>query len=183
MSKTIIARWTDWEGRGLEHLVLRIEEARIFAEGVILSGGDQAIAAIYRIQCNLRWRVRAASVSLIEPERTLMLTADGIGNWLDEAGAPLRPLHGAIDIDLSLSPFTNTLPIRRCDLRVGQSVDITAAYVSFPELAVSPDPQRYTRIGERHYRYDSLNGEFSREIEVDADGLVVSYEGLFRRVL
>jgi uncharacterized protein len=183
MSRTVTARWTDWEGRGLEHLVLRFEDTRIVAEGALLSGGEEPVAAIYRVQCNSRWRVRAASISVIETDEALMLTADGIGNWFDEARTPLRPLHGAIDIDLSLSPFTNTLPIRRTRLGIGESVDITTAYINLPELSVTPDPQRYTRLSERRYHYESRDGDFSREIEVDADGLVVSYEGLFRRVL
>src|SRR5262245_18242364 len=108
MSETITARWTDWDGQGLEHLVLRIDDATSVAEGVVLTGGDSKVAAIYRIQCNPRWRVRAAAVSLVEADRALMLTSDGIGNWFDEAHTPLRRLQGAIDVDLSMSPFTNT---------------------------------------------------------------------------
>ena len=183
MANTITARWTDWDGQGLEHLVLRIGETGIVAEGVILASGAQSVAAIYRVQCNMRWRVRAAAVSLVETDEALMLTADGIGNWFDEERAPLRRLQGAIDIDLSLSPFTNSLPIRRTRLEIGESIDITAAYIGLPDLAVRPDPQRYTRIAERRYRFDSLDSDFSREIEFDDDGLVVTYEGMFRRVL
>ncbi|MCK6454853.1 MAG: putative glycolipid-binding domain-containing protein [Alphaproteobacteria bacterium] len=34
----------------------------------------------------------------------------------------------------------------------------------------------------RRYRYESLDSDFARKIEVDADGLVVAYPGLFRRM-
>jgi hypothetical protein len=45
------------------------------------------------------------------------------------------------------------------------------------------DPQRYTCLEpRRRYRYAALDIDFVREIAVDADGLVVTYPGLFRRL-
>ena len=81
-----------------------------------------------------------------------------------------------------MTPFTNTLPIRRLNLKKGQAHDVVTVYVHFPELAISADPQRYTCLEPmKLYRYESLDSDFVREIEVDPDGLVVSYPGLFRR--
>ena len=51
-----------------------------------------------------------------------------------------------------------------------------------PSLEVIPDPQRYTRIDNRVYRFESLDSDFTRDIQVDADGFVVEYPGLFSRV-
>ena len=81
-------------------------------------------------------------------------------------------------------PFTNTLPIRRLGLAQGQTADIRAVYVELPALTVSVDPQRYTCLKPGQlYRYESLDSEFARDIDVDADGLVVTYPGLFKRVI
>jgi hypothetical protein len=49
-------------------------------------------------------------------QRKLELISDGRGKWTDASGNPLPALDGAIDMDLSVSPFTNTLPIRRLRL-------------------------------------------------------------------
>jgi len=50
-------------------------------------------------------------------------------------------------------------------------------------LTVTIDPQRYTCLEPmRRYRYESLDSDFTREIEVDLDGLVVVYPGLFKRI-
>jgi hypothetical protein len=96
----------------------------------------------------------------------------------------LPHLQGAIDVDLSASPFTNTLPIRRLDLPQGRSAEIQVAYVLFPDLSVALDPQRCTCLEpNRRYRYESLDSDFVREIEVDSEGLVMAYPGLFRRIL
>jgi hypothetical protein len=56
------------------------------------------------------------------------------------------------------------------------------AYVDFEELNVLPDAQRYTRLAEDLYRYESLDSDFTRDITVDASGFVVEYPGLFERV-
>ena len=77
---------------------------------------------------------------------------------------------------------TNTLPIRRLDPAIGESVAVTAAWVRFPELTIEPLPQRYTRLAERRYRYESAGGAFVAEIEVDDLGLVTTYEGGWRRI-
>jgi hypothetical protein len=53
-----------------------------------------------------------------------------------------------------------------------------------PELTVTTDRQRYTCIEpNRRYRYESLDSDFTRDIEVDGHGLVVTYPDLFRRVM
>ena len=92
------------------------------------------------------------------------------------------PLRGLVDIDLGFTPATNTLPIRRLAPEIGATVDVTAAWVRFPELTVAPLPQRYTRLSERRYRYESAGGAFVTEMEVDDLGLVVTYEGGWTRL-
>ncbi len=95
----------------------------------------------------------------------------------------LRPdLDEAIDVDIVLTPFTNTLPIRRHPLGVGEHADFLMAWVDVPSLEVHPDPQRYTRLDATHYRFDSLDSDFTRDLEVDPDGVVVTYPGLFERL-
>lgn len=184
MERTIVARWQDWSGTGLQHLVLRIGPATIVAEAmVIATAGEQRIGAHFRIECDGGWRVRRVDAGLLGDSRRIELTSDGNGRWQDGAGRPLPALDGAIDVDLSLTPFTNTLPIRRLNLAAGESADIVVGYILLPAFKVTTDPQRYVCIDPlRRYRYESLDSDFVREIKVDADGLVVTYPGLFRRL-
>jgi hypothetical protein len=89
-------------------------------------------------------------------------------------------------VDLLPTPFTNTLPIRRLRLAVGDSREILVAYVTVPGLELSAARQRYTRLEPRDgrdvYRFEGLGSGFVAEVTVDAEGLVVDYPGLFRRV-
>ena len=55
--------------------------------------------------------------------------------------------------------------------------------VQLPTLTLSVDPQRYTCLqAGQPYRYESVDSDFVRELDVDAHGFVVTYQGLFRRV-
>lgn len=183
----VVLRWRALPGPGLEHLSLATAPDGITAESVVIATAEDGtpFAAGYRIACDAAWRARRLEVALIGAEAALALESDGAGRWTDAAtGAPLPALHGALDPDLTATPFTNTLPIRRLGLARGASAEIVTAYVSLPDLALTAARQRYTCLEPgRLYRFESLDGSgFAREIEVDADGLVLAYPGLFERV-
>jgi hypothetical protein len=184
MPTRIVARWSDWSGDSTEHLVLMGGADGWIADAVVVSAAHESFASRYRVTCDPGWRVRHAEVALVGADQRICLVCDGNGHWNDDQGRPLRDLDGAADIDLSISPFTNTLPIRRLGLRPGRSVDIKVVYVRVPEMSVTVDLQRYTCLDEgKRYRYESLDTDFMREIEVDRHGLVVTYPDLFRRSL
>jgi uncharacterized protein len=178
--RVTVVRWKDWSGRGLQHLVLTERPHAIVADAVCVPA-DDAFAARFRIRCDASWRCRALDVELVGDRRALSLRSDGRGQWTDGAGAPLPALAGAIDVDLPITPFTNTLPIRRLRLAAGEAAEIAVAYVRPPELTVEIDHQRYTCLEPlRRYRYEAVDGSFTSEIEVDDRGLAVTYPELFR---
>jgi hypothetical protein len=100
--------------------------------------------------------------------------------WIEDDELP--DLHGCIDVDLGITPTTNTLPIRRLNLQVGAAAEVTAAWIGFPKLSVQALAQRYTRLEASRYRYESLASDFSVVIEVDELGMVTRYPGFWERV-
>jgi len=183
--KIIVARWRDWLGEGLEHLVLREVDGFIRVDSFVIGRADgERFAAHYDIWCDDEWRTRGLTVRLIGEGGRLEASSDGAGDWQDGAGQSIPSLNSAIDVDISATPFTNTLPIRRLGLEAEQSEEIQVAYVDVPSLTLTAERQRYTCLEPmRRYRFESLDGNFVREIEVDEHGLVVLYPGLFKRVL
>jgi hypothetical protein len=179
-----VVRWRDWSGEGLEHLVLDERPDGVHADSVVV--GEEAgevFAAWYRIACDAGWRVRHCRIGRVGQDSAIELASDGAGAWLDGGGRPRHELAGAFDIDITVTPFTNTLPIRRLSLREGEASTIAVVYVEVPELSVTTRRQRYTCLEPgRLYRFESLDSDFTRELEVDADGLVVTYPDLFRRI-
>jgi hypothetical protein len=161
------------------------DENRIVADAAIIGTSDgAAFAARYRILCDASWCVKSVEIAEIGSDRTTRLASDGAGSWTEGRAAALPQLGGAIDIDISITPFTNTLPIRRLNLRAGEAKEVLVVYIRVPGLTITTDRQRYTCLeAGRRYRYESVDSDFTREIEVDSNGLVVTYPGLFRRLL
>jgi hypothetical protein len=140
----------------------------------------------YRITFDDHWVTRdvEASVRHTDGTRHLTLRREASGRWAAD-GRDLEACQGALDVDLGVTPSTNTSAIRRLALAVGDSAELTAAWVRFPDLSVLPLQQRYTRLGAHRYRYESLqDGQvvFQAELEVDGSGLVERYERFFERV-
>lgn len=179
------AMWRRLDVHGLEHFRFRVESAGPRLAGTVLLADAAAgpMRLDYDIACDGAWATRSAGVTLVRgtATRRLSLSADGRGRWrVDGEGA--EALAGCVDVDVSLTPSTNMLPIRRLDLPVGESREVTAAWVRLPELVVEPLVQRYTRLDERRYRYESRGGLFVADLEVDEAGIVVSYPPFWERV-
>ena len=140
----------------------------------------------YVVECDKGWCTRSSIIEGEVGERPfqLALAADGVGNWTRD-GAPVPEFAGALDIDLGFTPATNTLPIRRLALAVGQSAPVRSAWLRFPELRLEPLQQTYTHEVELIFHYRALvDGElFVARLDTDVFGRVVRYEGLWEAEL
>jgi hypothetical protein len=68
-------------------------------------------------------------------------------------------------------------------MAVGERRQFRMTWVSAPDLTVYPRPQAYTRLAERLYLFENLDGSgFRAELRVDEDGVVLDYPDLFRRI-
>jgi hypothetical protein len=142
----------------------------------------------YEVRCDVGWRVRAVHVGVPCSEASdVELLSDGQGNWSRPDGRDVPELKDCIDVDISVTPFTNTLPIRRLSLAPTESAEVSVAYFEGTELQAWPELQRYTCLEKSErgglYRFLSLDGGFTADLPVDANGLVLDYPGLFKRVL
>lgn len=183
-----IAIWQPWHDIGLEHLRLVESDNAAIADSLVIQVIEgRPVRLRYQIRVDSGWRVREADIDLWAPDlRRLKLRSDGAGRWTDARGGPLDDLRGCVDIDISATPFTNTLPIRRVGLEPGEDEEILVAYIRVPELTVKPVKQRYTCLERGSdgclYRYEGLDTGFVTNLPVDPDGLVVDYPGVFRRL-
>jgi uncharacterized protein len=180
--------WSACDAPGLGHLRLSVRDSGVLADGLILGVAEgRPFRTAYEVRCDRLWRVRAACVGVPGEPPKVELLSDGEGNWTGPYGRPLTYLRGCEYVDISETPFTNTLPIRRLGLARGESAEISVAYIEGTELQPWPERQRYTCIekggGGGLYRFSSLDGGFTADLPVDADGLVLDYPGLFERAL
>lgn len=178
--------WSPVDERGLEHLRMRQDESGVFVESTILRMQDgEPFHLDYKIRCDAGWRVRKVEVNLQSgAKREIKLSGDGAGNWTNETGKILGEFAGCFDVDISATPFTNALPIRRAKLETGASVDISAVYILVPEMTVRRSSQRYTRLETNLFRFEEKGvfDGFTADLPVDANGFVIDYPGLFKRL-
>lgn len=170
-------RWILWQGLvapSMERFVAARTENGFQLSGLILQADQEAPCVVrYSIDLDQAWRTRAVQVEVEDDARhRIDLAADGAGHWTRDGGL-LTAVDACLDVDLEWSPSTNTLPIRRLALALGETAVVAAAWVRFPSLDVQRLEQSYERLGERRYRYRS--GRFSADLAVDDDGLVLQY--------
>ncbi len=179
--------WTAVEWPGMEHVVVSGDASGFRADGQVVLAAEGFASVSYRLRCTTGWRVTSLAITVTSAvaDAALDLSTAGDGHWLAN-GDPAPELDGCVDVDISCTPLTNTLPIRRLPWSPGQTHDIDVVYVPVPLLDVRPARQRYTllaRDDDRNgalFRYES--GSFSADLPVDSGGFVTDYPGLWRRV-
>jgi hypothetical protein len=176
-------RWAPLGHEGLEYLVIRGQEGQFIVESVVV-GEQQNIAfgLHYRLVIDRHWHLRSAILQTVGNDRPLILHSNGAGQWTDGGGARLTHFAGCIDIDISVTPFTNSLPIRRLGLAVGASQSIRVIHIPVPSLQPEVMEQRYTRLDEDCFLYENPLRNYAAELPVDADGLVIDYPDIFCRL-
>src|SRR5918996_2433968 len=143
------------DGAGLEHLLLREGGA----DSVVLAFDEHGrpFRLAYELVWDASWRLGEARliVTTEQATRSLRLATDGQGHWRDADARPLPELDGCRDVDIWPTPFTNTFPIRRHPLAVGERREFVMAWISAPELTVRPMRQGYTRLADRLYLFEN----------------------------
>jgi hypothetical protein len=159
-----------------EHAVLAESGDGYRLQGVaVLPLGELPCHIDYAVAVDRQWRPGQAWATITTPAgtREIVLRSQHGAGW--EVDGELRPdLDRCPDVDFGWTPATNTVPIRRLGLEVGETASITAAWVRFPELDVVASEQRYRRLATDRWQYTS--GQYDYQLTVDPDtGLVLAY--------
>lgn len=156
---------------------LELRGAAVFHD----QGGPTALN--YRVRCDAEWRTTEATVDGWDGARSVQLGLVRVpsGDWtLNDVHCP--DVHGCVDLDLSFTPATNLLPLRRLDLAVGQAAEVRSAWLEWPAGILTPLVQRYARRSAAEYDYEAdLPGttRFAGVLRVDPRGWVLDYAGLW----
>lgn len=148
----------------------------------VLPIGDVPGHLEYAVTTDGDWVTRSAWIAIHDARTSsyeIEIEVDD-GIWLVN-GLRRDDLDGCVDVDLGWTPATNILPLRRLGLEIAGSATTTAAWFRFPEMDIEANVQRYTRLGERRWRYES--GPYDFVLDVDELGRVVKYgDELWRAV-
>ncbi|MGA4722203.1 putative glycolipid-binding domain-containing protein [Fictibacillus nanhaiensis] len=183
MSKQIMF-WEKQQITGSEYLELSYQNQTIQVESTVLFlENDVPQRVLYRIFLNKNWVVKHLYIINHTLGKTLSLSTAGDGRWFNDDGDEIHMLNGALDVDISCTPFTNSLPINRLKWTPDEPKLFEMVYISTQDLSIKKVRQMYTlkncHENKRTFHYRS--GTFESPVTVDKDGFVLEYPELFKR--
>jgi uncharacterized protein len=173
--------WRRIDGTSIEFCTFRFEHGTKISGRMIGDFGGMLSKVDYEIECATGGTTKSVSVSInsLHDDFVLDMTREPSGIWTVN-GQKRSDLAACMDVDIGVTPASNSLPIRRLHLEIGQSRELVAAWLRFPDLRVAPMRQRYTRTGENTYIYESVDSGYKAELTVNEDGIVQTYDGEWR---
>jgi hypothetical protein len=182
---TSVLFWRRIDAEGLERLELTAAPDGVTACGSVICVEDGGFRLDHRWRLDTSWRALSVEIKRWNAagQGHLLLERAGSGWRVDGAQRP--DLDGAEEPDLSVTPFCNTLPIRRTPEWPGAELMLDTAFIDGPALTVARSRQRYERQGPGRLRYVDLglSQGFEADLTVDDHGLVLGYEHLFERII
>ena len=182
MVKTVV--WENNEFFGTEYMKLSFMDNKIDIDSTIISIENNIPYKVnYNISLDTNWVVKQVHMEIDNLNKSLHISSNGKGQWFDGEGDEIHELNGAIDIDISCTPFTNSLPINRLKWKQNVSTNFEMVFITVPDMTYKKVKQSYTltkdAIEKREFHYQS--GAFETDIQVDTDGLVIVYPKIFTR--
>lgn len=182
-----VLTWRAANAPRMESVRIQLNGKRLKAAGRIIGAqcpDHPAFSASYDLVTDENGATRRLSLrtSLSSGERVVSISRDAEGYWLVNDGerSTRSEFGGALDVDVILSPFFNTLPIRRMDLQSSPGdVSVPVVYVSLPDLAVREETLTYSSAAEGIH---VISPVATATVSVDADGFLVDYPGLGSRI-
>jgi uncharacterized protein len=171
----------------MESVRVTVTGNRIRASGRIIAGECEdhpAFSASYDLVTDESGMTKRLSLrsTVAAGERHASIARDEENYWLiDAGGSHVRSTFGdALDVDVVLSPFFNTLPIRRYGLsRTSDYVEVPVVYVRLPELLVEEAKLTYSSGADGIHVLSPVS---TATVTVDPDGFLLNYPGLAERI-
>lgn len=182
-----VLTWRAHNGSRMESVRVLLNGNRIRAAGRIIAGATQdheAFSASYDLVTDENGVTKRLSLrsTIASGERHASIARDEENYWLIDAGTThvRSTFGGALDVDMVLSPFFNTLPIRRYGLaHSSEDIQVPVVYVRLPDLLVQEASLTYSSGPDGIHVLSPVS---SATVTVDSDGFVLDYPGLAERI-
>lgn len=199
-----LVAWTKDDPIGAEVAFVSLSADRLSAGGTAIGNDPEPYRLDYTLETGSQFVTTRVVVDVLGESwgRRLELTRAASGEWqvetsqygtidLPDPGGDTSTFVDALDTDLGLSPMFNTLPVLRHGLLepASRADDMAMVWISVPDLALHRSLQRYTHVRAAGAEpavvlFESVgeNEDFRAEITFDAEGLVLEYPGIARRM-
>ncbi|WP_198163283.1 putative glycolipid-binding domain-containing protein [Rhodococcus sp. WMMA185] len=182
-----VLTWQAENAPRMESVRVQLNGDRIKAAGRIIGGAcdeHPAFSASYDLVTDESGVTRRLSLrtAVASGERQMSISRDVEGTWMVEHGVNhvRSTFEGALDVDMVLSPFFNSLPIRRYGLHLrSEDVEVPVVYVNLLDLRVEGAMLTYS---SRPDSIHVLSPVVSSSVTIDRDGFIINYSGLAGRI-
>lgn len=182
-------RMITWKGietnnQTIENLSLERGSKNIMVKSIVNGiKNTHPVSVKYLLKLTNDWKVQSLKIkSLLDNKPDIYLKSNLNGKWFNENDNHLKHLQNCIDIDISVTPFTNSLPINRIKDKLKSRTELTVLYFDLINWEFKTVKQYYTRLKDQVYLYESASSNFKSKIYTDKEGIVLNYPNLFERL-
>jgi uncharacterized protein len=174
--------WKGLEDQTFEHCMVTRTPGQLEVQSKIEGPVNNVHTIVeYEVVLDTAWTVSSVQVKMTAPapEKSIKLTHNKFGEWVDDNLHTRPDLDGCLDIDISLTPFTNSLPVKRLCFKPGESRELPVLYFDLPAFDIRIQKQRYTYLGNNVFKFEALDTGYTNEITFTPGGFVQQYPDLY----
>lgn len=169
--------WVSHVLQSEEHCEISVSDVGIEIRGSIRS---EVFEINYTLELSPDWQVQHVVVRDVRNDGNDLDLQYENGQWFDVDGWHLATFDGVEYVDISITPATNTAPLKRLQFLSDEPQKIDVLYIDLPSFGLRRMEQYYSKIGSHTYRYqDGEHRDSHADLVVDEQGMVVVYPNLF----
>jgi len=174
--------WRRLDRPGHDAALLRPEGDGWRLSGAAVFGAEKGpVSLVYTIDVDGDWRARRGIVLGFVGDRSVEYEILHASEGWRLNGVLVDGLGHLIDLDLSFTPATNALQLKRAAPAIGETLRLPAAWLDVDAASLAELPQVYERLGSTLYRYVAPSVPYEAVLELTPDGFVRTYPGLWRQ--
>lgn len=177
-------RWKGIYYNSIENCSVDVAAHEIVIKSDITGKHDNiSFSCQYHINAAADWKVISFRIiyTLSGVKHTISASHTHKG-WM--INGQVRPeFNNCTDIDITLTPCTNSLPVNRLKPQNNKPQQIEVLYIDVLENTFRITRQQYTKKSTSVYNFQNVPNDFEADIVVDNDGFVEHYPELFERIV
>lgn len=166
-------RWESLATRNVEELRLDVERKDIYAESDLLSD-----STYYTVHFTHDWQLDDFELH-VDNGDLFRIQRQQNGMWVDRTTKKvLEQFFGFEYFDLSITPLTHIMPLKRLNFEIGQPITVDVAYFDVASGSYEPRQHTYTKIDDTTFNLLE-NGE-NITLTVNEEGFIIEEQDRFK---
>lgn len=166
-------RWENLATKNVEELRLDVERKDIYAESDLLSE-----SMFYTVHFTNDWKLDDFELH-VENGDLFRIQRQQNGMWVDRTTKKvLEQFFGFEYFDLSITPLTHIMPLRRLPFEIGKPLTVDVAYFDIASGSYAPRQHTYTKVDGSTFLLNENGEEIT--LKVNEEGFIIEEEGRFK---